>query len=278
MKALNHFIFMSEVGFRLSLAIEEFGDVPKDQLLEKLPIDIHIYYGFGKKPKKSTFDIPVQIETFEPDTKQITPEVFESLEKWYNYFASFKGQNTKFLLFAKTSNINTNIGSGFISSEIHFGYMLLLGINEFLYVTVNRDVFTRLTQGKLMIPPSLAAVMERSNIGVNTVNNLFENFRHERENHFVEINNSSQNLETLSFDQITPQPEQITNITIWKRYEVLLFSLNNLFFAIDEHFRNLDRTISLDPEVVKEICTSILNRHQTMTEIIANNENDDDEI
>ena len=106
---------MSEVGFKLSLAIEVFGDVPKDQLLEKQPIDIHIYYGFGKKPKKSTFDIPVQIENFEFDTKQITPEVFESFEKWYNYFASFKGQNIKFLLFVKTSNIDTNIG--FISEK-----------------------------------------------------------------------------------------------------------------------------------------------------------------
>lgn len=75
-----------------------------------------------------------------------------------------------------------------------------------------------------MIPPSLAVVMERSNIGVNTVNNLFENIRQERENHFVEINNSSQNLVSLRFDQITTQPEQITKITIWKRYEVLLFS------------------------------------------------------
>ena len=86
-----------------------------------------------------------------------------------------------------------------------------------------------------MIPPSLAVAMERSNIGANTVNNLFENIRQERENHFVEINNSSQNLVSLSFDQITTQPEQITKITIWKRYEVLLFSLNNLFFAIDNH-------------------------------------------
>lgn len=43
-----------------------------------------------------------------------------------------------------------------------------------------------------MIQQSLAAVMEKLNVGVNTDNNLFVNIRQERENHLVEMNNSSQ--------------------------------------------------------------------------------------
>lgn len=44
-----------------------------------------------------------------------------------------------------------------------------------------------------MIQQSLAAVMEKLNVGVNTDNNLFVNIRQERENHLVEMNNDAEN-------------------------------------------------------------------------------------
>lgn len=79
-----------------------------------------------------------------------------------------------------------------------------------------------------MIQQKLAAVMEKLNVGVNTDNNLFVNIRQERENHLVEMNNSSQIYKL--------QQDIIASIIIWKRFQVLLFSLNNLFFGIDVHF------------------------------------------
>lgn len=265
-KRLHHntSFHMSESGFRLSLKVEDYGEVMKEDILEKLPLEIDLFYGKGKKPKKATFDIPVTIETFEPEKKMIEEEIFESTQSWFDFFAGFRGANTKFLLFAKG---HQDIGSGFVSNEIHFASFLLRGIREFLYVTVNRDIFNRLTQGKILIPESLAEVMEHSQVGVNTVENLFANAIQERENHIVELNDSSQNLETVHFDQIPPQIEQLSKITVWKRYEILLFSLNNLFFAIDEHFESLSRTLPLDPDVVKEIFKEILNRHKIISEL-----------
>lgn len=78
------------------------------------------------------------------------------------------------------------------------------------------------------------------------------------------MRNRVNNLQTETVNQIpqTNYENQLTEITVWKRYSVLLYSHNNIFFSIDEHFNNISRTTMLDDDIVKGVCTDILNKHK----------------
>lgn len=78
------------------------------------------------------------------------------------------------------------------------------------------------------------------------------------------MRNRVSNLQTETVNQIpqTNYENPLIEITVWKRYSALLYSLNNIFFSIDEHFNNISRTTMLDDDIVKEVCTDILNKHK----------------
>lgn len=101
--------------------------------------------------------------------------------------------------------------------------------------------------------------------GASTVEELFQQTIEDRENSYVHIDEVGESLGTqIVEDEITivKKDDEIGKITVWKKYEVLLFALNNLFYAIDEHFNSIGRTEKIDPDLIKNICTEIFNQHK----------------
>ena len=117
---------------------------------------------------------------------------------------------------------------------------------------------------KTRLPDELIAAMNSSTNGATTVDDVINHQRNEEENTFLEMRNRVNNLQTETVNQIpqTNYENPLIEITVWKRYSALLYSLNNIFFSIDEHFNNISRTTMLDDDIVKEVCTDILNKHK----------------
>lgn len=247
----------------LSLEIRPFPEVSYDDILEINSFTLHMYSALGKKPKKATCEIPIVLESTEPEEVVITAENLKDLESWYNFFSSPRSKNSRYLFFAKSAT--ADIGSGFVSSHIHFSSFLLNDINEFLIVYVNKDNFDRLINGKALLPKELADVMQNSISGVTTVNEILNETVNQRRNLFTQMEENSGALETFSGEPAPLTLEEsspLTSIVVWKRYEILLFTLNNLFFSIDEQFMQIGRTQPLDYDLVKEICSQIMERHK----------------
>ncbi|KAK8835913.1 hypothetical protein M9Y10_040292 [Tritrichomonas musculus] len=187
-----------------------------------------------------------------------------SIQAWYNFFDSPRAKNCKYLLFAKSDTIQ--VGSGFVSSNVHFSAFILQGIHEFLIVHINKDNFERLVKGKPLIPQDLSDAMSELLVGVMTVNDIVNETVNQQRAQYTQIETSSQEMD-LMIGEANPNMDNseaglLTSITIWKRYEVLLFTLNNVFFAIYEHFNQIGRTVPLDYEIVKEITQTIMQRHR----------------
>lgn len=87
---------------RLSLIPKEFPDITEEEANELLPKEVKLFFGIGKKPKKSSFDMPVSIETFDPMIKTIETDTIQSISSWYSIFYNIKGGNYKYLIFAKS--------------------------------------------------------------------------------------------------------------------------------------------------------------------------------
>lgn len=247
----------------LDLKILEFDQLEEDQIDAIEPTEITILRGYGKKPKKKSGEIPVTMETTNDDKITISGHDICTNLLWYSFFASKYSKYSKFLIFAKSEE--HPIGSGFISSNVHFAAYLIKGINEFLIASINKDVFYRLVAGKSLLPQDLAEIMENSLIGVPTVNDLVAETVTQAANDFVFRNQRDFEIEVDRIEgEISPKPDEspLTQITVWRRYEILLYTLNNIFFGIDEHLNNLGRTRPLDYELVKKICTEIMEAHK----------------
>lgn len=102
--------------------------------------------------------------------------------------------DTKYLMFAKSCI--DNIGSGFVSSNLHFASFLRQGIYEFLIVKINKDVFTRLCSGKRIITDEMINVMNNSFNHVNIVTNIFKQRQNQEQNNYVGVQNNARDLET----------------------------------------------------------------------------------
>lgn len=119
-----------------------------------------------------------------------------------------------------------------------------------------------MTKGKILLPSPLAEVMQNSLENTPTVSDLIEQTRFEHSQRFAQISSDSIETETGP-DPPQKVPDEITKITIWKKYELLLFTLNNIFFSLDNHFFDLGRSLQVNPDIVREICCEIIERHRT---------------
>lgn len=248
----------------LSLEVRPYPEVTAEAVQEIHDLPIKLYSAVGKKPKKSTGEIPVVMETIEPTTVNISAQNLSTIQAWYNFFDSPRAKNCKYLLFAKSDTIQ--VGSGFVSSNVHFSAFILHGIHEFFIVYINKDNFERLVKGKPLIPQDRSDAMSESLVGVMTVNDIVNETVNQQRAQYTQMETSSQEMD-LMIGEANPNMNNseagpLTSITIWKRYEVLLFTLNNVFFAIDEHFNQIGRTVPLDYEIVKEITQTIMQRHR----------------
>lgn len=246
----------------LSLGIIPYIQISQDDASQLEEVDITLFFAYGKNPRKANFEITVVIEDIPQQTVSISGQNLTSVVSWYNYILNTTGIKSKYILFAKSQD--HNIGSGFVSNSIHFASFLIMGIREFLLVKLNEYVFGRLISGKTRLPDELIAAMNSSTNGATTVDDVINHQRNEEENTFLEMRNRVNNLQTETVNQIpqTNYENPLIEITVWKRYSALLYSLNNIFFSIDEHFNNISRTTMLDDDIVKEVCTDILNKHK----------------
>lgn len=246
----------------LDLTVLPFQEITQEQAESIETINLKFYYAYAKKPKKNTNQVEIKMEDFEPTTITISGNNLTSLNAFYNFIKISCHLDKKFLLFANSPD--HNIGSGFVSSHLHFASFILLGIQEFLIVTVNDYNYNRMISGKPMLPRELTNVMNGHSINVTSVNDIITQHRTQRENEYVEMTNLVNNLPTRTVNPINEQTNEypITKITVWKRYAPLLCSINNICFSIDEHFNNISRTTTLKEDVVKEICTDILSKHR----------------
>lgn len=74
--------------------------------------------------------------------------------------------------------------------------------------------------------------MENSLIGVPTVNDLVTETVTQISNDFVYRNQRDFGIEVDRIeDDISPKPDEspLTQITVWERYKILLYTLNNIF-------------------------------------------------
>ena len=243
----------------LDLTVVPFDEIEEEELPDIPQIPIKIYFAKGKKAQKAAFNIPVILESTEPIETSICGENLLSIESFYTYISKVRENNNKFYLVFGKGGPDTHIGSGFISSNIHFASFLKMGIREFLIVTINRDIFSRMIKGKVMLPSPLAEIMASSLESTPTVMDLIEQTRFEHSQRFAQISNDSIELETETVSEVPQRiPDEISKITIWKKYELLLYTLNNIFFSIDNHFYDLGRTLQVNPDIIKEICSEII--------------------
>lgn len=251
-------IYMSS----LSLEVIPFQAISQEEAEELGQVQLTIIFGYGKKAKKGSFELSVVLEDIPQKQIIVSGENLTSIGIWYNYFLNATGIKSKYILFAKTSLLN--IGSGFVSSHLHFASLVVQGVYEFLLIKLNNYVFERLIKGKSMLPTELSHVMTSSINGATTVDNLVTQQRQQENNSFLEMENRVNNLETESVNRHFPNngEDPLTNITVWKRYSTLLCSINNICFSIDEHFNNISRTTYLNENIVKEVCTDILKKHK----------------
>lgn len=256
---------MSEVEL-LDLTVVPFEHVKLEDVQKNEETTVLLYMAHSMKPKKTVFELPVIIDDPEPHEITIRTEEIIGIVNWYHNFARLGKENLKFLLFAKSDT--EPIGSGFVSSDEHFFSFIAHGINEFLYVTINKDVFNRLIQGNCLLPQPLVEVMTNSLVGITTVSEILTRSRERNENYVQQMNQSLEDFQTETTESVIPHDlvSPLTTITVWRKYEVLLYSLNNIFFAIDEHFKNLSRTKELNPDLVRDICVEILEKHKNEDE------------
>lgn len=151
-----------------------------------------------------------------------------------------------------------------MSDHLHFASFLIMGIYEFLLISVNEYQFNRMVTGKAMLPTELAIVMKTTNGNVSSVDDILTQHQSERENNFVQMVNRANELPTRTVNQVRVEEnvDPLTNITVWKRYSTLLYSVNNICFSIDEHFNNIGRTVPLNEDIIREVCTEILTKHK----------------
>lgn len=246
----------------LDLSIIPYQAITQDQANALQPVSLKFYHAYVKKPKKNVAQIEIKMENFEPTTITISGQNLTSLNTFYNFIKTACNLDKKFLLFANSTT--HNIGSGFVSNHIHFASFLTLGIFEFMLVTVNEYNFNRMISGKPILPPELINVMRGHSINATSVNEIITQHQAQRENEYVEMVSRVNNLPTQTINQTIEQTNEypLTKITVWKRYAPLLCSINNICFSIDEHFRNISRTTTLDEDIVKDVCTDILSKHQ----------------
>lgn len=250
----------------LDLTVIPFDPIEEEEIPEIPQVPIQIYFAKGKKAQKAAFNIPVILESTQPIETSICGENLITIEAFYTYISKIRENSNKFYLIFGKGGQDDHIGSGFISSNIHFATFLKIGIREFLIVSINRDIFSRMIKGKVLLPSPLAEVMQNSLENTPTVSDLIEQTRFEHSQRFAQISNDSIETE-IGPDPPQKVPDEITKITVWKKYELLLFTLNNIFFSLDNHFFDLGRSLQVNPDIVREICCEIIERHRTDEEI-----------
>ena len=114
----------------LDLTVLPFQEITQEQAESIETINLKFYYAYAKKPKKNTNQVEIKMEDFEPTTITISGNNLTSLNAFYNFIKISCHLDKKFLLFANSHD--HNIGSGFVSSHLHFASFILLGIQEFL--------------------------------------------------------------------------------------------------------------------------------------------------
>ena len=247
---------------QLDLTVLPYEEIPQDQINELDQVDIRFYFGYAKKPRKNDFKLQISLSDIESQTISISGQNLISIRTWISYISNSFQLDKPFLLFAKSAQ--QDIGSGFVSNHVHFASFLRMGIFEFLLITINPDILSRLTKGKKMLPDDLErAILASSNTGPS-VEEIINQHQVQRQNNFVEMRNRANNLQTNTVNDVVIQDSTspLTKITVWRKYSTLLYSINNMCFSIDEHFKNLSRTKPLDEGIVKDVCTEILNRHK----------------
>ena len=100
-----------------------------------LPINIGVYYGIGKKPKKSTFDIPVVIETFAPDEKKLLRMKFLNPQKTGTTFSLNLKDQIQSFYYLLNYNYLTSVVELLVQRFIllHFFYAMLLLTEIYLH-------------------------------------------------------------------------------------------------------------------------------------------------
>lgn len=199
-------------------------------------VRLRLLFGTAKKPKKSTFELSVTLDSLTTTSVVVSGKNLKSINDWYGFFVHACALKSKFLLFAKSEH--HEIGSGFISNHLHFASYIRQVIFEFLLVKINKDIFNRLCGGTRLIPDELIKTINHTFNFENTVSSLVEKRQNQEHNTFVQIRNNANELEKETVNDIVIKNDQkpLTKITVWSKYSVLLYALNNTFYAIDEHY------------------------------------------
>lgn len=82
---------------------------------------------------------------------------------------------------------------------------------------------------------------------------LMQTVSSERRHHANDLINEEEGMDFAGPIYRRNQNETVCTLTVWKRYAPLLLSPNSLLFTIDNQFRQIGRTTSVDEKVVTEI-------------------------
>lgn len=246
----------------LDLSIIPHQEISQEEANMLNPIQIKFNHGYVKKTKKNTNQIEIKIEDVDTTSLTISGQNLHSIREWYSFIKNSCNLDKQYLLFGRSSI--HNIGSGFVSDHLHFASFLVMGIYEFLLISVNEYQLNRMLTGKAMLPADLATIMKTTNGNVTSVDEILTQHQSQRENNFVQMVARANELPARTVNQVQVQEniDPLTNITVWRRYSTLLYSVNNICFSIDEHFNNLGRTVPLNEDIVREVCTEILTKHK----------------
>lgn len=134
----------------------------------------------------------------------------------------------------------------------------------FLVITLNNDLACRLVTWEIvsevvksdLIPPDPSS--KKQSIASIQAASLVE-----RRNRAVEIMSQEMEMDFAGPVYRRNCDDIVSSITVWKRYIPLFLSLNSLLYTIDNQFLQIGRTIPIEEEIVKEICTKVLEHHST---------------
>lgn len=83
----------------LDLTVLPYQPISQEDAKNLSEVNIKVLFGFAKKPKKSTAELLVVIESLRTTNIVISGEYLRSIREWYNFFPHACSFDTRYLMF-----------------------------------------------------------------------------------------------------------------------------------------------------------------------------------
>lgn len=203
-----------------------------------------------------------------PNTLSRTQPILTMPNRLASYveFSTFIKSNTRML--EDTQNViyfsDFNDEQQFIFSiQCLWAVMAKKSDVSILAVTLNADLAKRLVSWEKVSESVIQDLTPPSNENSKrpSIASLQATSLRERRQKAVEIMAEEAEMDFSGPIYRRQQDESVGKITVWRRYILLLLSLNSLMFTIDHQFLDINRTTPIDEAIVTEICKKVLETH-----------------